>query len=201
MSFIGKLNSRGGRSISNMLRRKPSFIKEISKLLHINGTKEEKKTQIKETIDELLKIKKVTADETVLNQMLNTSNPTRAIGEVRALTNMKVKYKHLEEVINGLEKQHQSDEKKLLRLDLIKQSVSNHKHTASAQHRYGSSQHQRNPNLYYNRFGRPVGGYKKLNKKSASSTKKKLSKKKSPKVHTGPRGGKYIIKRGKKIYQ
>lgn len=30
---------------------------------------------------------------------------------------------------------------------------------------------------------------------------KKLSKKKSPKLHTGPRGGKYIIKKGKKIYQ
>ena len=46
----------------------------------------------------------------------------------------------------------------------------------------------RGPQYPYN------GGFKK-------STKKKLSKKKSPKVHTGPRGGKYIIKRGKKIYQ
>ena len=39
-----------------------------------------------------------------------------------------------------------------------------------------------------------LGGY---NKQSI----KKSTKKKSPKVHTGPRGGKYIIKRGKKIYQ
>ena len=43
---------------------------------------------------------------------------------------------------------------------------------------------------------------KKLSKlKSKSIKPKKLSKKKSPKLHTGPRGGKYIIKKGKKIYQ
>ena len=50
------------------------------------------------------------------------------------------------------------------------------------------------------------GGRKKKTKKPSKKkpSKKKLSKtksKKSPKIHTGPRGGKYIIKKGKKIYQ
>lgn len=53
----------------------------------------------------------------------------------------------------------------------------------------------------FNRWtGLPITNGGRKNK----SSKKKVSKKnpkKSPKIHTGPRGGKYIIKKGKKIYQ
>jgi len=62
---------------------------------------------------------------------------------------------------------------------------------------------------FNNKTGKPIplgGGRKKKTKKPSKTkpSKKKPSKiktKKSPKLHTGPRGGKYIIKKGKKIYQ
>ena len=50
--------------------------------------------------------------------------------------------------------------------------------------------------VYYHNQSGQSGGYKKYSQKS---TKKKLSKK-SPNIHVGPRGGKYIMKGGKKIY-
>ena len=45
------------------------------------------------------------------------------------------------------------------------------------------------------------GGHTKLSKKPKKLSKKSTTKKKSPKVHIGPRGGKYIIKKGQKIYK
>ena len=67
----------------------------------------------------------------------------------------------------------------------------------------------RAPRYEYNKFMRGIGkrggSRKKTTKRKTTkrkTTKRKTTKKttKKPKVHKGPRGGKYIIRKGKKVY-
>ena len=60
--------------------------------------------------------------------------------------------------------------------------------------RFSIKSHNNFLNSLHNTSGQLGGGRKK-------KSSKKLSKKKSPKIHIGPRGGEYIVKKGKKIYQ
>ena len=202
MSFIGKLNSRGG-GIPNPFKKVPSLNKELSTALGTSGKGNARKLEIKKAVQRLLEIKKVTNFETKIDPMLDPSKPQSAEQEILTLTKSKQDTDIFRQEIKELKRIHENNVATIKRLQNI-----------SEKHKEKKPTHYQQPLPYpphppyppqINRFGRPIGGYKKPRKKSASSTKKKPSKKnlskKSPKLHKGPRGGIYIIRKGKKIYQ
>jgi len=98
--------------------------------------------------------------------------------------------------------QIKEDDKKLLinhgRKQGLEQGLEQGQQRQQIQHnKYSNPIHQDKATYHQRRHSWPYGGHKKPKKLSKKST----TKKKSPKVHIGPRGGKYIIKKGQKIYK
>jgi len=208
MSFIGKLNSRGGRPFTSMLSRKNKLSKDLAINLNVKSTGNQRKEEIKTKVKQLLDIESLTKFQEKVDPKLSTSNPRIAEQEILSLIRSQHESETLKNEIARLKRIHQDNKTKIEKLQRLEElSVPQ---TPSGPHHL--QQYSRNPTPkdrigFLDSNGRTwyrLGGRKKpfvKNPPIKKSTKKKLSKKKSPKVHTGPRGGKYIIKRGKKIYQ
>jgi hypothetical protein len=123
------------------------------------------------------------------------TNSKRSVSNIKSKNAKVEELKTLTNKLNTLQTQHSS--------------LTSHAHSTILQPQQPQQlqrypKYNKQPPVSFNKNGPLYGGSpKKTTKKKSTTTRKKKTStaKKSPKIHIGKRGGRYIIRKGRKIYQ